>query len=78
MYMSNFKKIGLITSGKIAHPARSISAVLAQYPQAEIVSDAQEIMADSDISLVFVSAQPGEPLPVVGEALRSGKHVRIL
>lgn len=75
--MSTFKKIGLITSGKSVHSAATISAVLSQYPQAEIVSDKQEIMADEDISLVFVSAQ-GTEQDLLGEVVRSGKHVRVI
>jgi hypothetical protein len=65
--MSSFKRIGLISSGKQLQDAKRLSELKAQYPDAEIISDTDEIMKDESIHLVMA-----------GQALSWGKHVRII
>lgn len=45
------------------------------YPQAEIISNDDAIVNDSDISLVFVSA---EKIELVQSLINSGKAVRVI
>jgi predicted dehydrogenase len=76
--MSSFKRIGLISSGKQLQDAKRLSELKAQYPDAEIISDTDEIMKDESIHLVFVSSPSGDNLDMAGQALSWGKHVRII
>jgi predicted dehydrogenase len=76
--MSSLKRIGLISSGKHVQDSKRLSELKAQYPDAEIISNTDEIMNDETIQLVFISSPSRDNLDMAGEALRWGKHVRII
>jgi predicted dehydrogenase len=49
-----------------------------QYPGAELVNDIHSIIEDQSIDLVIVSYPEDDDFPMVAEALKAGKQVRIL
>ncbi|MFT3823019.1 MAG: Gfo/Idh/MocA family oxidoreductase [Chitinophagaceae bacterium] len=56
----------------------SIDTAKLEYPQAEIVTDKQDILQDKSIELVIVSSPADADMSLVGEVLKAGKHVRIV
>lgn len=49
-----------------------------QYPDAESVDNIESIITDPEIDLILVSKPNHQDLTYVGEAVQSGKNVRIL
>ncbi|MFT4023350.1 MAG: hypothetical protein QM664_06160 [Flavihumibacter sp.] len=48
------------------------------YPDAELVKGISEIVSDSEIDLVLISAPQGYDRELVSEVMQSGKPVRII
>jgi len=49
-----------------------------KYPQAEIVSNANEIVEDSTIDLVILSAPDDQKSSLMEDVIKSGKHLRVI
>lgn len=49
-----------------------------KYPETEFVEHRHAIMEDDGIDLVIISSQAAQNLDILGEAIRAGKHARII